>query len=167
MSLAVRSVVCGAGEAGGYGQHRYTHTVIMPRKKISTTVYVEPDQDAALRALRDQTGIPTAVLIRDAIDIMLKRSADDYRSVIAHAEDVVSDRREAAERDNRYADVIVEELDILTTHARQLEVDLADARGRTQHYRKALAALRDSIDAVLKATPDTRASEGSEPLEGP
>lgn len=39
----------------------------MARKKISTTVYLEPSQVRDLKALSDLTRVPQAVLIRDAL----------------------------------------------------------------------------------------------------
>lgn len=135
----------------------------MPRNKISTTVYVERDQDAALRRIRNRTGIPTAVLIRDAIDIMIRRMDSDPNSVIANAETVVEDRRAEADADHRYVDVIVEELDILTVHARQLEQDLDESRRATRHYRDALLDLHGSIEALLKARADLRGEHRPEP----
>lgn len=39
----------------------------MPRKKIATTVYLEPEQDRDLKALHRKTRRPVASLIREAI----------------------------------------------------------------------------------------------------
>lgn len=48
----------------------------MSRKKISTTVYITPEQNDALHVLHDRTKVPVAVYIREGIDLVLKQYAD-------------------------------------------------------------------------------------------
>ncbi len=48
----------------------------MARKKISTTVYVTPEQNDALRTLHERTKVPVAVYIREGIDLVLAKHAD-------------------------------------------------------------------------------------------
>nr|AQQ74831.1 hypothetical protein [uncultured bacterium] len=48
----------------------------MSRKKISTTVYVTPEQNEALHLLHSRTKVPVAVYIREGIDLVLKQYAD-------------------------------------------------------------------------------------------
>ena len=45
----------------------------MARKKISTTVYITPEQSELLKALHDKTKVPVAEYIRQGIDMMLQR----------------------------------------------------------------------------------------------
>lgn len=45
----------------------------MSRKKISTTVYITPEQNDRLHLLHDRTKVPVAVYIREGIDLVLKR----------------------------------------------------------------------------------------------
>ena len=45
----------------------------MARKKISTTVYITPEQDAQLKALHGRTKVPVAEYIRQGIDLVLER----------------------------------------------------------------------------------------------
>jgi hypothetical protein len=45
----------------------------MSRKKISTTIYVTPEQDERLRLLHDRTKVPVAVYIREGIDLVLRQ----------------------------------------------------------------------------------------------
>ena len=45
----------------------------MSRKKISTTIYVTPEQDERLRMLHDRTKVPVAVYIREGIDLVLRQ----------------------------------------------------------------------------------------------
>lgn len=45
----------------------------MSRKKISTTIYVTPEQSEQLRLLNERTKVPVAVYIREGIDLVLKR----------------------------------------------------------------------------------------------
>ena len=44
----------------------------MSRKKISTTIYVTPEQSDRLRLLHERTKVPVAVYIREGIDLVLQ-----------------------------------------------------------------------------------------------
>jgi hypothetical protein len=46
------------------------------RKKISTTVYITPEQDARLKVLHARTKVPVAEYIRQGIDLVLDRYRD-------------------------------------------------------------------------------------------
>lgn len=48
----------------------------MARKKISTTVYITPEQNEALHLLHERTKVPVAVFIREGIDLVLRSYAD-------------------------------------------------------------------------------------------
>ena len=48
----------------------------MSRKKISTTVYITPEQDALLKELHRRTKVPMAEYIRQGIDLVLEKYAD-------------------------------------------------------------------------------------------
>jgi hypothetical protein len=45
----------------------------MSRKKISTTIYVTPEQNDRLRLLHERTKVPVAVYIREGIDLVLRQ----------------------------------------------------------------------------------------------
>ena len=45
----------------------------MARNKISTTVYITPDQNERLKLLSEKTRIPVASYIREGIDLVLDR----------------------------------------------------------------------------------------------
>lgn len=45
----------------------------MSRKKISTTVYITPEQNERLHLLHNRTKVPVAVYIREGIDLVLER----------------------------------------------------------------------------------------------
>jgi hypothetical protein len=45
----------------------------MSRKKISTTIYVTPEQNEQLKVLHARTKVPIAVYIREGIDLVLAR----------------------------------------------------------------------------------------------
>ena len=45
----------------------------MARKKISTTIYITPEQNESLKLLHERTKVPVAVFIREGIDLVLKR----------------------------------------------------------------------------------------------
>ena len=50
----------------------------MARKKISTTVYITPEQDERLKLLHARTKVPVAEYIRQGIDLVL----DQYRGAL-------------------------------------------------------------------------------------
>jgi hypothetical protein len=45
----------------------------MSRKKVSTTVYITPEQNDRLHLLHSRTKVPVSVYIREGIDLVLKR----------------------------------------------------------------------------------------------
>jgi hypothetical protein len=49
----------------------------MSRKKISTTVYITPEQDAALKQLNAKTKVPVAEYIRQGIELVLAKYKDN------------------------------------------------------------------------------------------
>lgn len=49
----------------------------MARKKISTTIYITPEQNEKLKLLHERTKVPVAVYIREGIDLALKEHAAD------------------------------------------------------------------------------------------
>jgi predicted DNA-binding protein len=49
----------------------------MPRKKISTTVYITPEQNERLKLLHDRTKVPVAEYIRQGIDLVLEKYRGD------------------------------------------------------------------------------------------
>jgi predicted DNA-binding protein len=54
-----------------------THRNPMSRKKISTTVYITPEQDARLKQLNEKTKVPVAEYIRQGIDLVLEKYKDN------------------------------------------------------------------------------------------
>ena len=51
-------------------------TRAVARKKISTTVYITPEQDAALKVLTARTKVPVAEYVRQGIDLVLEKYRD-------------------------------------------------------------------------------------------
>jgi predicted DNA-binding protein len=45
----------------------------MPRKKVSTTIYITPEQNEKLKALNEKTKVPVAEYIRQGIDLVLEK----------------------------------------------------------------------------------------------
>jgi predicted DNA-binding protein len=45
----------------------------MARKKISTTVYITPEQNERLKVLHARTKVPVAEYIRQGIDLVLEK----------------------------------------------------------------------------------------------
>ena len=48
------------------------------RKKITTTVYITPEQNEKLKILHDKTKVPIAEYIRQGIDLILKKHEDVF-----------------------------------------------------------------------------------------
>ena len=48
----------------------------MSRKKVSTTIYITPEQADLLKLLHERTKVPIAVYIREGIDMVLDKHAD-------------------------------------------------------------------------------------------
>lgn len=49
----------------------------MARKKISTTIYITPEQNERLKQLNGRTKVPVAVYIREGIDMVLEKHQDE------------------------------------------------------------------------------------------
>ncbi|MGQ0506397.1 MAG: ribbon-helix-helix domain-containing protein [Myxococcaceae bacterium] len=45
----------------------------MARKKISTTIYITPEQNESLKLLNQKTKVPVAEYIRQGIDLVLDK----------------------------------------------------------------------------------------------
>jgi predicted DNA-binding protein len=50
---------------------------IAMRRKISTTIYITPEQDERLKQLHQKTKVPVAEYIRQGIDFILEREKDN------------------------------------------------------------------------------------------
>lgn len=48
----------------------------MARKKISTTIYITPEQNERLKLLNEKTKVPVAEYIRQGIDLILEKHKD-------------------------------------------------------------------------------------------
>jgi predicted DNA-binding protein len=46
----------------------------LARRKISTTVYITPEQNDRLKVLHDRTKVPVAEYIRQGIDLILEKN---------------------------------------------------------------------------------------------
>ena len=55
----------------------------MSRKKLSTTVYITPEQNAKLKQLHDRTKVPVAEYIRQGIDLVLEKYGDHLPGQVA------------------------------------------------------------------------------------
>jgi predicted DNA-binding protein len=44
------------------------------RRKISTTIYITPEQNERLKVLHDRTKVPVAEYIRQGIDLILEKN---------------------------------------------------------------------------------------------
>lgn len=52
------------------------HGLAMPRKKVSTTVYITAEQNELLKQLHEKTKVPVAEYIRQGIDLVLERERE-------------------------------------------------------------------------------------------
>jgi Ribbon-helix-helix domain len=50
-------------------------STFVSRKKLSTTIYVTPEQNDRLKQLHERTKVPVAVYIREGIDLVLRQYA--------------------------------------------------------------------------------------------
>ena len=50
------------------------------RRKITTTIYITPEQSEQLKALHQRTRVPIAEYIREGIDLILKKN----RPILPH-----------------------------------------------------------------------------------
>ena len=74
----------------------------MGRKKISTTIYITPEQSELLKQLHDKTKVPVAEFIRQGIDMVLERERRNLPGQQQLSLDVASDAdRDARGRDRR------------------------------------------------------------------
>jgi predicted DNA-binding protein len=49
------------------------HGHAMARKKVSTTIYITPEQNEQLKLLNAKTRVPVAAYIRQGIDLVLEK----------------------------------------------------------------------------------------------
>jgi predicted DNA-binding protein len=63
------------------------------RRKVTTTVYIEPDQDEQLKALSERTGVPVAAYIRQGIDLVLEKNKDTLPGQLSLFESAKKRRR--------------------------------------------------------------------------
>jgi predicted DNA-binding protein len=68
----------------------------MARKKISTTVYITPEQNERLKLLHERTKVPVAVYIREGIDLVLQHYKHLLPGQLALVEETRSDSRSPA-----------------------------------------------------------------------
>ncbi len=61
------------------------------RKKISTTIYVTPEQADKLKLLHERTKVPVAVYIREGIDLVLQHYKHLLPGQLALVEETRSD----------------------------------------------------------------------------
>jgi hypothetical protein len=71
----------------------------MSRKKISTTIYVTPEQSDKLKLLHERTKVPVAVYIREGIDLVLRHYAHLLPGQLPLDAAPVREAREARDRD--------------------------------------------------------------------
>ena len=55
----------------------------MARKKVSTTIYITPEQNESLKLLHERTKVPVAVYIREGIDLVLAQHAHEMPGQLA------------------------------------------------------------------------------------
>ena len=73
----------------------------MSRKKISTTIYVTPEQSDKLKLLHERTKVPVAVYIREGIDLVLRHYAHLLPGQLALDAEAARTRPADASRDEK------------------------------------------------------------------
>ena len=63
----------------------------MARKKISTTIYIIPEQNERLKTLNERTKVPVAEYIRQGIDLVLDKYRGDLPGQLS-LDDLVNKR---------------------------------------------------------------------------
>jgi predicted DNA-binding protein len=58
-------------------------SAVMARKKISTTIYITPEQNEKLKLLHERTKVPVAVYIREGIDLVLRQHSHELPGQLA------------------------------------------------------------------------------------
>jgi hypothetical protein len=72
----------------------------MERKKISTTVYITPEQNQHLKELNQKTKVPIAEYIREGIDLVLEKHRQHLPGQMMLLEDMPPTRPGRQTRDN-------------------------------------------------------------------
>jgi len=65
----------------------------MARKKISTTVYITPEQNEHLKLLHERTKVPVAVFIREGIDLVIEHYADQLPGQLSLTASVLNKKK--------------------------------------------------------------------------
>jgi hypothetical protein len=73
----------------------------MSRKKISTTIYVTPEQDERLRLLHQRTKVPVAVYIREGIDLVLRQYGHLLPGQLPLGSDATAEAKATPQRQER------------------------------------------------------------------
>ena len=106
----------------------------MSRKKISTTIYVTPEQNDKLKLLHERTKVPVAVYIREGIDLVLHH----YAHLLPGQLPLEGSTRPPATIADRERDS--------TTNLRKAAAERAEAERRRE------AAAREEDEAPVKKT---------------
>ena len=70
----------------------------MPRKKVSTTIYITEEQNVRLHELHRRTKVPVAEFIRQGIDLVLQKNHGAMPGQLSFLESLpLSDQRQAEE----------------------------------------------------------------------
>lgn len=121
----------------------------MARHKLPQTVYFDARQDEALRRIRERTGIPMAVLIRDALDLAIARWDDDTEDRFGEAEQEVDVARAKAEESHTHMHPAYVELDLVLTRAREVQLERDLARAQVERYRQRVARAQRLLSQPL------------------
>jgi hypothetical protein len=80
----------------------------MSRKKISTTIYVTPEQSEQLKVLHERTKVPTSVYIREGIDLVLRHYAHLLPGQLPLSKPDAKESKPAVERGEDQQDRVAE-----------------------------------------------------------
>lgn len=71
----------------------YMFIFSMARKKVSTTIYITPEQNEKLKLLHERTKVPVAVYIREGIDLVLEHHAQELPGQLSLEESAKARRK--------------------------------------------------------------------------
>jgi predicted DNA-binding protein len=119
----------------------------MGRKKISTTIYLEPEQVRRLKRLTENTGVAMSELIRQGVQSILQAREQPYQPEerLRDCLGMVRDRLMNADM-RRLVEAAQETVDTM----RALRERLADAEGRVAGYQTELLRTRRTLEDVLE-----------------
>jgi len=117
------------------------------RKKIARQVYLTAEQDAAIRALSSELGIPQAALFREGMDRALAWRRESRKATSARVAMLIA--RGSHDRAPELSRALAAELRTMLELTYQLRQECAEADDRAAQSREHLRQIAQGIDEQL------------------